>query len=93
VRDSAGLLNCCGDDRYRSDRAVEEREFREDFYTALSMLDVNRRAVFVLYEIEGKSLEEITHIVAKPLGTVKSRLFRARRDLQKLLSNYAGDVV
>lgn len=51
--------------------------------TALAGIDVDRRAVFVLYEIEGESCDSIAHGLRIPLGTVYSRLHAARRDFQK----------
>jgi DNA-directed RNA polymerase specialized sigma24 family protein len=44
--------------------------------------------IVVLYEMEGKSLEEIAQIVKKPLGTVKSRLFHGRKALEKHLRGF-----
>ncbi len=73
-----------GRDRSPQER-LEQREWREALATALDRLDRDRRAVFVLAEMEGKELEEVARIVGRPVGTVKSRLFRARRDLARML--------
>jgi RNA polymerase sigma-70 factor (ECF subfamily) len=43
----------------------------------------------VLSDVEGMSYEEIARILEVPVGTVKSRLFRARRLLQQKLYDYA----
>lgn len=51
--------------------------------SALEGIDVDRRAVFVLYEIEGESCDAIAHGLQIPLGTVYSRLHAARREFQK----------
>jgi RNA polymerase sigma-70 factor (ECF subfamily) len=53
---------------------------------ALSRLSLEQRAVFVLFELEGKSCQEIAELVAAPIGTVYSRLHHARRDVQKALA-------
>ncbi len=48
---------------------------------ALESLDVERRALFVLFEIEGESCDDIAAGLGIPVGTVYSRLHAARRDL------------
>src|SRR2546422_695490 len=47
------------------------------------------RETVVLSDVEGLSYEEIARIIDVPVGTVKSRLFRARRLLQRKLYDYA----
>jgi RNA polymerase sigma-70 factor (ECF subfamily) len=49
------------------------------------------RDVVVLSDVEGFSYEEIAEMLAIPIGTVRSRLFRARRQLQETLMVYAID--
>jgi RNA polymerase sigma factor (sigma-70 family) len=53
---------------------------------ALEALPVEFREVIVLRELEGLSYKEIAHIADLPLGTVMSRLARARRRLQQSLT-------
>ena len=53
--------------------------------TALEQLPVDFREVIVLREMEGLSYKEIAAIVGVPIGTVMSRLARARERLQALL--------
>jgi RNA polymerase sigma-70 factor (ECF subfamily) len=60
--------------------AAEQRAAMERVDQALAALDVNRRAVFILYELEGESCDAIAAGFAIPLGTVHSRLFAARRE-------------
>ncbi len=55
---------------------------------ALDELPEAFRTVMMLRDIEGFSYQEITQIVAVPMGTVMSRLFRGRRLLQKKLWDY-----
>jgi RNA polymerase sigma-70 factor (ECF subfamily) len=71
--------------------ALEQSELAAAIYRALDHIDNDRRVVFVLADIEGKTLEEIAAVVGRPMGTVKSRLFRARRDLAQLLSPLLRD--
>jgi RNA polymerase sigma-70 factor (ECF subfamily) len=52
---------------------------------ALEQLPVDFREVMVLREIEGLSYREIAAIVGVPIGTVMSRLARARERLQTIL--------
>ncbi len=58
---------------------------------ALDNLPQDFREVVLYSEIEGLSYEEISDVIGCPIGTVKSRLYRARKLLQKLLWNYAKD--
>jgi DNA-directed RNA polymerase specialized sigma24 family protein len=44
--------------------------------------------IVVLYEMEGRSLEEIALIMKKPVGTIKSRLFHGRKALEKHLRGH-----
>jgi len=58
---------------------------------AIAQLDPNFRDVVVLSDVEGFSYEQIAEMLGVPLGTVRSRLFRARRQLQESLMVYALD--
>ena len=58
--------------------AIETRESMEMVQAALDTLDEGRRAVFVLYEIEGCSGDEIAEALDIAVGTVYSRLHKAR---------------
>lgn len=52
----------------------------------MARLSSHHREVFVLRELEGKSYEEIAEIMHCNLGTVKSRLNRARQSFAELIS-------
>jgi len=58
---------------------VSSRE-RQLFYVVLDQLELDLRAVFVLYELERFTMAEIADLLALPPGTVASRLRRARRE-------------
>ena len=62
--------------------ALEQKERQRAFNQAVEALPVEFREVFVLREVEGLSYREIAGIAAIPIGTVMSRLSRARRQLQ-----------
>lgn len=59
--------------------------------TALDQLGDQHRQIIVLREIEGCSYETIAEILGLPVGTVRSRLFRARLQLKELLSTMLGE--
>lgn len=61
----------------------------EDVYQALSDLPLNFRMPIILADIEGLSYKEIAQALNIPIGTVMSRISRARRHLQRSLWNYA----
>jgi RNA polymerase sigma-70 factor (ECF subfamily) len=69
--------------------AIFEREqIDEAIQRALGLLSPELRIVVVLSDIEGLSYEEIAASLRVPLGTVKSRLHRARMSLQRRLRPY-----
>jgi RNA polymerase sigma-70 factor (ECF subfamily) len=58
---------------------------------AIAMLEMPFRDVVVMSDVEGFSYEEIAESLGIPIGTVRSRLYRARRQLQEALMVYALD--
>jgi RNA polymerase sigma-70 factor (ECF subfamily) len=58
---------------------------------AITALAPAFRDVVTLYDVEGFSYEEIAELLMIPLGTVRSRLYRARRQLQEALISHAID--
>ncbi|GMV37226.1 MAG: RNA polymerase sigma24 factor [Fimbriimonadales bacterium] len=56
---------------------------------AIRELPHDQRLMVLMYHTEGKSYEEIAEAVGHPIGTVKSRLHRARMNLRKILSGQA----
>jgi len=63
--------------------------FDDDLSSALADLPEKMKEVFLLCDLEGYSYEEISEIVDIPIGTVRSRLHRARKLLQDELFGYA----
>ena len=57
----------------------------------LKQLSFDHRAVIVLFEIEGLTVEEIAAVIQKPLGTVKTRLMHARGHLLKVFKAWEGE--
>jgi len=66
-------------------------EDRQLLRQALEQLSPEYREVIVLRELEGLSYKEIAGITGIPLGTVMSRLARAREGLQKALAGHASE--
>ncbi len=64
-------------------------ELRPSIEAALAAVPAEFRAVLVLVDLEGLSMEETADTLGVPAGTVKSRLFRGRRRLAALLGNLA----
>ena len=67
------------------EETVLNTQLDADIQRALAALSVDLRMVVVLSDIEGRSYEEISEALRIPVGTVKSRLHRARRMLQTRL--------
>jgi RNA polymerase sigma-70 factor (ECF subfamily) len=63
----------------RPDEALEQRRARELLDTALHGMALELRSIFVLYEIEEMNVPEIAELLNLPVGTVSSRLRRARQ--------------
>lgn len=64
---------------------------RDAVHRALGQLPWEFREALVLRELEGLSYKEISRVVGVPIGTVMSRLARARRRLQAVLTAGAGE--
>ena len=67
------------------DRVLQQNEVAGRVWAALDALPFDQRAVIVLREIDGLSYEEIAESLTVAVGTVKSRLARARQQLRELL--------
>src|SRR5512143_422109 len=80
------LFQPAGDDADRPDRLAEASEMREILTDALAHLDPGSRWMVLLSDVEGFSYEEIAALADVPVGTVKSRLHRARMAMRRLLS-------
>jgi RNA polymerase sigma-70 factor, ECF subfamily len=72
--------------RSPADRLLETELFSQ-FDRALAALPFEQKTAFILSEFEGLSLEEISQVEDVPLGTVKSRISRAREKLRSIFSS------
>jgi RNA polymerase sigma-70 factor, ECF subfamily len=75
-------------DELSPERIYESKQIRLALQTALRKLSPKLRAVIILREIEGLSYEEIAQVIDASIGTVKSRIARARDELRALMNKF-----
>ena len=73
-----------------TDRVEESMIWRDALDRALSTLPDTLRVPLVLHDVEGLGYREIAEVLHIPIGTVMSRLFRARQRLRPMLSDLHG---
>jgi len=64
----------------------------DEVTNAINALPIDFRTVILLCDIEGFTYEEISKIIDIPIGTVRSRLHRARNMLKERLTDYANSM-
>jgi RNA polymerase sigma-70 factor (ECF subfamily) len=69
---------------------AEESELKRALQSCIKSLIPDYRLMVILVDIEGMSYEEAAFVARVPVGTVKSRLARARMQLRKSLQGYRG---
>lgn len=74
------------DDRFSPETIAEKKDLREAVNKGLLSLPKDYRAILLLREIDGLSYDEIAKALSLEEGTVKSRIFRARKRLCAILS-------
>jgi len=79
-----------GSETSRPGHAIERREMEGRVQRALKHLSPEHQAVLVLKDMEGQKYEAIAEILQVPIGTIRSRLHRARIELRALLSKEPG---
>ena len=79
------------DESYLPDDMARRRDLQRTVEEVVEDLPAHHRAVFVLREMEGRSYEEIAEITGLKLGTVKSRLSRARNRFAEIASRRLGE--
>ena len=85
VDDSGGQAADLPSDAPSPESHLMRIEMQREIDRALKRLPDQARAVFILREVEGLSYEAIAEIAGIKLGTVRSRLYHARRQLQTIL--------
>ena len=64
------------------EQELDDKQARELALRLLDELDEGQRQVFVLFEIEGLTMQQVADLTELPIGTVASRLRRAREEFQ-----------
>jgi len=72
---------------------LRRKEILAAVETSLEHLSDKHRAVIVMRELQGMSYEEMAQAMKCSKGTIMSRLFHARRNMQKLLTEHLGECV
>lgn len=80
------------DETFRPDTVTESSIADVQIHRAIQSLPANYRQVVLLRDVQGMSYQEIAEISGCPVGTVKSRVNRARLKLQQKLRNEGRDV-
>ena len=74
----------------RPDDAAERHEDEERLRRAMNSLSSEHRLVLVMKDIEGMKYEEMAEALSVPIGTIRSRLHRARLELREILERMEG---
>lgn len=82
ILESAGSTEDSTDNQYIQQQLID----------SLKKLSPDHRTIIKLHDIEGYSLNELMEILELPLGTLKSRLHRARQQLRNSLTNISYDL-
>ncbi len=80
-----GLEPADPSDLARPGHAIEQAEEEAKLYRALARLSSEHRTVLVMKELEGQKYEDMAETLGVPIGTIRSRLHRARLELRELL--------
>ena len=74
------------------EEVVIENERKRAVHEAIAQLSPPLREVVVLHYLEGLSVDEVAKVLSVPIGTVLSRLARAREALRRTLAHYLDEV-
>lgn len=80
------------DDVPTAQQQLEQQEDVSTVHLALAKLTEDHRRILVLRELEGCDYESISETLELPIGTVRSRLFRARQQLKEELERIGYDL-
>ena len=83
-KDTNGVMT----DATTPDRILESEELKRVILKALNELPQELKEAFTLREVEGLSYEEISDKVQVPIGTVRSRIFRARQYIESKMQQF-----
>lgn len=77
---------------YTLEETVSASQEQKIVFQEIKKLPLNQRMALVLHDIEDMSYEEIAKITNCPVGTVKSRIFNARKSLKNKLKNVLSSI-
>lgn len=77
------------DQKFNPELIAEKNDLKQIVHKGINYLSEQQRMIIILREIEELSYEEIAEILDISIGTVKSRLNRARKNLKEILSHNA----
>src|SRR5262249_11360594 len=85
---ASGLIDRMRENSPGPSAEVDKRERAEQVVAALGRIDPEYRAVLVMRDVEDFDYQQMADVLGLPLGTLKSRLFRARIALRDELKAY-----
>jgi len=88
TREHTDAVDTLPDDGFGPARTLERKQNQRVVQALLSKMNADRRAAFVLFEIDGLSGEEIAKIQGVPVNTVWKRLHVARKEFLALVARY-----
>ena len=91
LRDDAGFEPLDTRDQSAPEHQILQAEAIQRLQAALKEIPEEFRQPLILKELDGMSYEEIGHIMDVPIGTVRSRIFRARQELLERLKRLSGN--
>ena len=71
------------------DRIIESQELQQVIVNAMNALPEELRRAITLREVEGMSYDDISLVEKVPVGTVRSRIFRARQFIEEKMNKFA----
>lgn len=81
----------CSHEACFGEEYMQRQEAQRLLRDVLDRMDIDKRAVFVMYEVEELSTMEIASVLGVPMGTVHSRLHAARKQFELVLSRLQKD--
>ena len=85
ITENTKIMDSLVSDNPGPEKVTEIKAQREAIRDALSKMNEKNRLIIVLRDFNGLSYDEISEILKAPVGTVKSRISRARSELRDLL--------
>lgn len=90
--DAPDFEESVGSDHEDPERGMLARQISDTVEAAMKRLQPDLAEALILYEVEGKPYKEIAQMLQIPIGTVRTRIFRAREFIAKRLEPVVGPV-